>query len=95
MEDEIPFVKVMKKYYGEKEILDLYNKIDEERENNQSKELIDEITESQIKGLTMTCDLIENKNLTSEEKEILINALKSIDLSGLKDIELKNRITNY
>ena len=95
MKDEIPFVKVMKKYYGEKEIVDLYNKIDEERENNQSKQLIDEITETQIKGLTMTCDLIENKNLTSEEKEILINALKSIDLSSLKDIELKNRISKY
>lgn len=43
----------------------------------------------------MACNLIENKSLSVEEKEILINALKSIDLSGLKDIELKNRISKY
>ncbi len=91
MEDEIPFVKVMKKYYGENEIVNLYDKINEESERSKSNE----ITASQIKGLTMACNLIENESLSVEEKEILINALKSINLSDLKDIELKNRITNY
>lgn len=93
--EEVSFNTILMKYYGKEKITGLYEIIDKEQNgvvtygtepttlNNSQKELF-----------KMALELIDGTKATSEEKEILRDSLKSIDISNMEDKEFVDKVNS-
>ena len=90
-EKDNKFLSIFKKYYGDTETEKLLTEINNEIENTSSDHYI--FPENSGKTLlTAILNMINSEEIPNNEKEILKNAIKEIDIDTLNDETLKETI---
>lgn len=88
-------LEILNNYYGEDVIADLFDRIRNETSDNRNNDWYEYMfPENGKELLDKMLLLIENNQISEEDKNAIKYMIKSMDLSTLDDEELKNRIDN-
>ena len=93
---EEQFKEILEKYYGKERIESIIKEIENETNllNSNPKQIEYVFPSSGEELLKISLDLIELNKVNNEEKNILIDGIKMIDISSLKNQDIIERINN-
>lgn len=89
-----PFNAILQKYIGKEKVNALYSKISEELIGKNPQEL-SEYSQSQNELFNLLAQMLETKELTANEQEILKDGLKIIDISKLTNSKTVETINSF
>ena len=95
LEEDLPFIVVLEKYYGKAYIREKYYDLVMEQKEFAQKIKLDEkrdLSELQIQFYKMAIDIINGENTTTDEKDIMLNALKEENFDVFNENDLINEI---
>lgn len=92
-EKESRVISILKGYYGEYEIQNIFNNMSKEADYDYDEKY--QFPESGYELIEKMLDLIESNEITKTEKEEIIDALNNMELDTIKDSKLKARIEKH